>query len=333
MSERGWDGAKKRPKDDPWDWYTAEVDNPNKKRGEENLKPELKQKKVRRTKADMDLVVLDLIKTAEQKVHQRVRQQHQLILIQKHVDHYLQPHINVKIEAYKSQILAQSQSLRQNYQYGLANKDLLCLSDKYQQALTQMKAVHQFTDKQPTSEALSAALTAQQKQRIRGYLSVKAKELLADETIIDIRLSELTPLISKSNVVLIESDDRQRIEFKIVFQEVKQQLCGPDKILDEQVLISFDIYPKKLKLLMAQVDKDVAEKKLQQARKADKKAGGGAGGWIVEDNKDDNTGKLVFPENDALTFSPPKFAALITRMERQRSAYVLREGTDKRGAT
>ena len=35
----------------------------------------------------------------------------------------------------------------------------------------------------------------------------KAAELLADGTIIDIRLSELTPLINKSNVVLNQFDE------------------------------------------------------------------------------------------------------------------------------
>lgn len=90
-------------------------------------------------------------------------------------------------------------------------------------------------------------------------------------------------------------------------------------MVDEQVLINFDIYPKELKMMLAMIEAELAEKRKQNAGKPEKKAA------ADEDNKDDNTGKLVFPQNDALTFDPQKFAALVTRMERQRSAYVLRQ--------
>lgn len=116
------------------------------------------------------------------------------------------------------------------------------------------------------------------------------------------RLKELAPLLAKSNVVMIESDDRQYIQFKLVYCELKQGLCGPPKVISEQILVNFNIYPKTLKA------------KIQQAEK-DRAADGG--------DKDDDRGELVFDENDALTFDPTRFSALITQMERQKSAYVL----------
>ena len=75
------------------------------------------------------------------------------------MDHYLWQHLHAKMEAFKAQILAQSQAIRQNYQYGLANKDLLCLREK--PALRQMKQVHSFTATQKPSRSLSKALSSE----------------------------------------------------------------------------------------------------------------------------------------------------------------------------
>lgn len=74
-----------------------------------------------------------------------------------------------------------------------------------------MAEVVRFTDGQSTSRNLSGNLSKTQKQAIRGYLSLSAKALQENGTIKDVRLKELAPLLAKSNVVMIESDDRQYI--------------------------------------------------------------------------------------------------------------------------
>jgi len=35
-------------------------------------------------------------------------------------------------------------------------------------------------------------------------------------------------------------------------------MCGPDKVLQEQIMMKFDIYPKKLKEMRQQIAKDMA---------------------------------------------------------------------------
>lgn len=111
---------------------------------------------------------------------------------------------------------------------------------------------------------------------------------------------------------MIESDDRQYIQFKLVYQELKYGMCGPPKVINEQILVNFDIYPKALKARVEQAEKE--KEALRNERKQDKAA-------VID--KDDDRGKLVFPENDSLTFEPTLFNALVTQMERQKSAYVL----------
>ena len=46
----------------------------------------------------------------------------------------------------------------------------------------------------------------------------------------------------------------------MVFQELKKPLCGPPKVVDEQVLINFDIYPKELKVMLARIEEEVVAK-------------------------------------------------------------------------
>ena len=47
----------------------------------------------------------------------------------------------------------------------------------------------------------------------------------------EVRLPELEPLLHKCHVVLIESGESQKVEFKLVFRETKFSVCGSDKVL------------------------------------------------------------------------------------------------------
>lgn len=113
---------------------------------------------------------------------------------------------------------------------------------------------------------------------------------------------------------MIESDDRQYIQFKLVYQELKYGMCGPPKVINEQILVNFDIYPKELKTMVQHAEKEKEALRANERKPQDKTA---------DNDKDDDRGKLVFQQNDALTFDPTLFNALITQMERQKSAYVL----------
>lgn len=66
-------------------------------------------------------------------------------------------------------------------------------------------------------------------------------------TILDVRLSELEPLIPKCNLVLIESNDMQHIELKLVYRKTKKQMCGPDLVVQEHILLKFNLGIKELK--------------------------------------------------------------------------------------
>ena len=68
---------------------------------------------------------------------------------------------------------------------------------------------------------MSTNLKLEQKQAIRGYLQLEAEQLRSNGTIREVRLPELEPLIDKCHVVLIESDESQKFEFKLVFRETK----------------------------------------------------------------------------------------------------------------
>ena len=106
-------------------------------------------------------------------------------------------------------------------------------------------------------------------------------------------------LMDDCHIVLIESLEGTMIEFKMVFRETKMTMCGGKTVLQEHVMLNFNISPKKLKATRAQIAKD----------QANKKQGGEAEG-------DENL--LVFEENDALGFDPDQFLKLITQMERQK---------------
>ena len=58
-----------------------------------------------------------------------------------------------------------------------------------------MTKVAEFTQGQKKSKALDSMLAKDQKQKIRGYLQIEAKKLLANKTIRKSRLVELGPLL------------------------------------------------------------------------------------------------------------------------------------------
>ena len=82
---------------------------------------------------------------------------------------------------------------------------------------------------------------------IRGYLSLDVPTLLKNGTIARVNIKELENLLPHCHLVFIESSEGQSIELKLVFKQVKKVMCGPDKVLQEQIMMKFDIYPKKLK--------------------------------------------------------------------------------------
>jgi len=61
--------------------------------------------------------------------------------------------------------------------------------------------------------------------KLRGYLSIPGKSLLDNKTIKHIRLAELTNLVEKSQVILTESQDCKKIEFKLVYRKYEKQVC------------------------------------------------------------------------------------------------------------
>jgi len=114
--------------------------------------------------------------------------------------------------------------------------------------------------------------------------------------------------------VLIESDEAQKFEFKLVFRQTKFNPCGADKVLQEHVLLNFEILPQKLKAMREAAKAPTDKNKNDEAGTGnDPGTAGGSGGppaW-------------AFDNDDALAFDPAKFLNLLTQMERQKSAYVL----------
>lgn len=111
-------------------------------------------------------------------------------------------------------------------------------------------------------------------------------------------------MLPMCHCVLIESDRGQQVEFKLVFRQTKYNPCGANKVLQEQILLSFNISPQKLKAMRQQKAKDSA---------------------MSTKNGDEEEEGLVFEENDALEFDPDGFLKLLTQMERQKAAYSLLE--------
>ena len=153
---------------------------------------------------------------------------------------------------------------------------------------------------------------------IRGYLSLDVPSLLKNGTIVKVNIKELENLLPHCHLVFIESSEGQSIELKLVFKQVKKVMCGPDKVMQEQIMMKFDIYPKKLKEMRQQIAKDMA------LAKSSKKESNQFG-LIGQDEATPEMANLKFEENDSLEFDPDKFFALIARMERQKAAYAMVE--------
>ena len=77
--------------------------------------------------------------------------------------------------------------------------------------------------------------------KLRGYLSLSAKSLLDNKTIKHVRLAELKELVEKSQVILTESQDCKKIEFKLVYRKYGSQFCKADRIVQEHILLKFNI--------------------------------------------------------------------------------------------
>lgn len=161
----------------------------------------------------MDNEVLDLIRQNEQKVHRRVRQRFTSNLIIAHLNRYVLPKVRVRIEYYKNIEMKQSQLTLQNYQYGLANKDMLMLNGK----LNTMRDIIMRVQSMKSSEVLAGQLSNTEQNALRGYLSVPAADLRKNGTIAEVRVTELANLLNQCQVVLIEAADGKSIEFKLVF--------------------------------------------------------------------------------------------------------------------
>lgn len=179
------------------------------------------------------------------------------------------------------------------------------------------------------SRSLHEHLRADMRQNVRGYLQLEAAALRKNGTILAVRLQELEPLMASSHIVLIESDDGQKVEFKLVFRETTRPwrgICGPGKVLQEHILLNFDISPKKLKQTRAQIAKEQAQGK-KEAEEPGAAATGGAEAASKDKDKDekkkDEKDMLIFEANDALAFDPVKFLGLLTQMEQQKSAYAV----------
>lgn len=72
-------------------------------------------------------VFKQLLQEAQDKIHQRITQKFNLQLINTQIERYLTPMINAKIATFKEVTMDQNQLKSDNYQWGLANRDLLHL--------------------------------------------------------------------------------------------------------------------------------------------------------------------------------------------------------------
>jgi hypothetical protein len=110
-----------------------------------------------------------------------------------------------------------------------------------------MKKIKAFTTSSGKGSSLGSSLPGKNTQSIRGFLSLDVPTLMQNGTIVKVNLKELESLLPNCQLVFIESSEGQSIELKLLFRQVKKVMCGPDKILQEQIILKFNIYPKKLK--------------------------------------------------------------------------------------
>ena len=93
-----------------------------------------------------------------------------------------------------------------------------------------MQKVYDFTSKLSKSHVLSKSLTEDLKKKMRGFLRIDVPAL-EEGTIGHVQLKELEDLLPKCHVVLIEQETGNSIEFKLVYRDVRRQICGPPTII------------------------------------------------------------------------------------------------------
>jgi len=91
------------------------------------------------------------------------------------------PQIRSRIDAFKKELMGRNREMQQNYQYGLANRDVEHLATS--STLSQTALIIAFTSNQKKSQSLSTNLKIEQKQAIRGYLQLEAEQLRSNGTI------------------------------------------------------------------------------------------------------------------------------------------------------
>lgn len=98
-----------------------------------------------------------------------------------------------------------------------------------------------------------------------------------------------------------------------MFREEEKPLCGPPKVLSENTMMKFNIYPKQLQMKRNKLIKDKTLRSL---------TGGDAAAAKKEEEKEEKE-PLIFEENEAIHYDPDKFMVLLNQMERQTAAYIL----------
>lgn len=85
------------------DWFGAE---------ENELTENQRHRKEQQMIKDTDTAVFELVRQAEVKVHQRIVQKFDLMLIDTQVKRYLMPQLQNRIETFKSQLMAYNKQMQ-----------------------------------------------------------------------------------------------------------------------------------------------------------------------------------------------------------------------------
>ena len=172
-----------------------------------------------------DKLNAQLIQISEKKMNSRIKQKYELELIEFQILNYLNRNITLAMDSFKNHKIPQNIKASQNYDYGLANRDFIHMTEmvQYANALGQMASIKKFIKDLKTSVNLANALKFQQKEAMKGYLQVDVPSLLSNKTILTIKLKELEDLMPHCHIVLIAQDAQsQVVEFKLIFKEMKK---------------------------------------------------------------------------------------------------------------
>ncbi|TNV87616.1 hypothetical protein FGO68_gene5042 [Halteria grandinella] len=234
-----------------------------------------------------EAVMQDIQKQAENKINERRTRRHDLNAIKRRIEGILTKQIQIKIKHIQERELPVYETAIKNLKYGMANHELQHLSDAY--PLRHMNKVKDYASGSKMSSTLFQNLGTGQKQGLKSIVKKQAKSLIQNKTITKISLTQLQPLIDKSEFVFLEDDD-QSINVRLIFRDKKTQLCGPPKIISEAVLLTFSITQKQL-LLMRRQGKQLENQKIVMA--------------------------------GAIEFDHMKLIKIINEMERSKAAYLL----------